>query len=371
MAACCFFVGVELFFFFLFTKIWFVFFRVWRRCIVFYEVIFPTLILLWSTVVYRLRSFGTCYGEVLKNAGCALLMAFFYAAVLVFKTLCSKILAGPAGRELLSNGLMFVMAVWVWCDLCKLCRCTRTASTPASIEEDTVQDLDWSVTTISFQFHIVSPSPIKGLFQWYDYEILWVSSTVHCKSYANHVIASREINRWRFLRDQVQHQLFGGIPPKVGHRMAPVAVLIPFVAIWDQTVRINSMEAFGDLFLRFRGGNLGYLGTGTSVGTGRVFVSTYVANETEATRACPAIFWVKFCSTWKSPTNIWKKFCARLLMQGHGGMTSFDFMSMRLFHSFWCLNISQHYMPNAWHEAKERRDPVSRATGNGNPKELP
>lgn len=106
------------------------------------EVIFPTLILLWSTVLYHVRSFGTCYGEVLKNAGCALLMAFFYAAVLLFKVLCSMILAGPAGRELLSNGLMFVMAVCVWCDLGKLCRCTRAASnTPASIKEDIVDDL--------------------------------------------------------------------------------------------------------------------------------------------------------------------------------------------------------------------------------------
>lgn len=106
------------------------------------EVIFPTLILLWSTVLYYFRSFGTCSGEVLKNAGCALLMAFFYAAVLLFKVLCSMILAGPAGRELLSNGLMFVMAVCVWCDLGKLCRCTRTANnTPASIKEDIVDDL--------------------------------------------------------------------------------------------------------------------------------------------------------------------------------------------------------------------------------------
>ena len=105
-------------------------------------VIFPALILLWSTVLYYFRSFGTCSGEVLKNAGCALLMAFFYAAVLLFKVLCSMILAGPAGRELLSNGLMFVMAVCVWCDLGKLCRCTRTANnTPASIKEDIVDDL--------------------------------------------------------------------------------------------------------------------------------------------------------------------------------------------------------------------------------------
>ena len=67
---------------------------------------------------------------------------FFYAAVLLFKVLCSMILAGPAGRELLSNGLMFVMAVCVWCDLGKLCRCTRTANnTPASIKEDIVDDL--------------------------------------------------------------------------------------------------------------------------------------------------------------------------------------------------------------------------------------